>query len=77
MSQNSASCDCFDRAPTAPVFRDVMEHLPYCPQHGSGFPVGSGFKWRDAVGQWHVDAEHCPCKPGRGNVWTSRGSSNG
>jgi hypothetical protein len=34
------ACDCYNRAPSVPVFRDDRTHLADCPMSGTNFPVG-------------------------------------
>lgn len=34
------ACDCYNRTPTPPVFRDDKTHLADCPMAGTNFPVG-------------------------------------
>jgi hypothetical protein len=33
------ACNCYNRSPTPPVFRD-SRHLADCPMYGTNFPVG-------------------------------------
>lgn len=65
-------CNCHDREPTVPVFRDVMTHLPDCPQFGSGWPVGAEFKWKDSAGRAHIDLPYCPCRPNYGRTFREK-----
>lgn len=62
-------CDCYLKSPTVPVFRDIMTHLPDCPEFGSGWPVGADFKWKDSIGRYHIDSANCPCKPQTGRTF--------
>lgn len=39
-------CNCYDRPPTVPVFRDWNTHLTDCPAHGTNIPVGAGVRRR-------------------------------
>lgn len=39
-------CDCYDRPPTAPVFRDWKTHLADCPARGTNIPVGRAVRRR-------------------------------
>ena len=34
------ACNCADRTPTVPVYRDAMTHLDDCPAKDTGYPVG-------------------------------------
>jgi hypothetical protein len=39
-------CDCYDRPPTVPVYRDWSTHLDDCPAHGTNIPVGQAARRR-------------------------------
>lgn len=41
LTEKPGDCNCYGKAPSVPVCRDWLDHLPDCPAYRSGIPVGA------------------------------------